>query len=114
MLERFSYIFLLFKPPWFDRYRHVFAFVWKSKMLCIYQFTPSFSSPQLFGNIGKFVTKKYLTDHRTANTIQLSTCIDMTDIDMFLHLFGKAKCFVFTSLLHLFLLHNFSEISGNL
>ena len=71
MLERFSYIFLLFKPPWFDRYRHVFAFVWKSKMLCIYQFTPSFSSPQLFGNIGKFVTKKYLTDHRTANTIQL-------------------------------------------
>ena len=34
-LQRFSYIFLLFKPPWFGRYRHVFAFVWKSKTLCI-------------------------------------------------------------------------------
>ena len=31
----------------------------------------SFFFHELIGNIGEFVAKKYFTDHRTANTIQL-------------------------------------------
>ena len=54
-------------------------------------FSPPFSSPQLFQNIGEFGAKKYFADRRTANTIQLFVAINISFSGLFFFWTSRSK-----------------------
>ena len=69
--EIFAKVYPIIFLKKFKNATQIFLWMFIINAYCVCQYSPSSSSPRPFRNIGEFGAKKYYTDHRTANTIQL-------------------------------------------